>query len=326
MEFSRLGKTNLTVSRLSLGAMSFGDTAWRSWMLDEVQSRAVVKRALDHQINVIDTCNFYSLGRSEEIVGTVIKDFVCREDIILATKVGNPMRKALNAGGFSRKHLFAEVDASLRRLKTDYIDLYQTHIWNPSTNLEEMVVAFDDLVRSGKVLYVGATDMPAWQFVKSVIMAEERGLAGFATMQNHYNLLWREDERELMPFCVAQGIGLMPYSPHARGMLCGAARRGDPGKTKRSGDDEYADRWYGRDSDRALADLVEALAKERGVKPGQIALAWVLSRPGIHSPVIGATRPEHIDDAVAALEIKLDAAECARLEQAYALRPRQAHA
>ena len=325
MEYVRLGATNLKVSRLSLGAMSFGDPSWRSWVLDEDAARDVVKRALDCGINLIDTCNFYSLGRSEEIVGKLIGELIPRDDIIIATKVGYTMRPAATASGFSRKHLFEQVDASLARLNTDRIDLYQTHIWDPATNLEEMVVAFDDLVRTGKVLYVGATDMPVWQFVKCVTMAHERRMTGFVSMQNHYNLAWREDERELMPYCAAQGIALLPYSPHARGLLCGRARRQGATQTERFRTDDYAKQWYDRDADYAMADLVESIADEIGVKPSQVALAWVLSREGVHSPVIGATHPDHVSDAVAALGLTLDPERAARLEEAFVLRPGASH-
>lgn len=325
MHYVRLGNTNLKVSRLSLGTMSFGSPEWRSWTLDIDAARPIVRAALDGGINLFDTCNFYSVGRSEEMLGTLIKEFGVRDDVIIATKVGYAMRQAPTARGFSRKHLFEQVDASLRRLKTEYIDLYQTHIWDPTTNLEEMVTAFDDLVRSGKVLYVGATDMPAWQFVKCVTISKERGLAGFVSMQNHYNLAWREDERELIPFCAADGIGLLPYSPHARGLLCGKARRTGGTQTERYRTDDFAKAWFGRPADETMADLVEEIAGELGVLPSQLALAWVLSKPAIHSPIIGATQPEHVRDALAAIDLSLPAEVVQRLEEAYVLRPASGH-
>lgn len=321
MEYVKLGRSNLRVGRLSLGALCFGDPKWRPYVLPEAESRAIIRRALDHGMNLIDTSNYYSLGASEEIVGRAVKDFVRRDDIVIATKVGNPMRSTPTSGGFSRKNLFASVDESLRRLNTDYIDLYQTHIWQADTDLEEVVAAFDDLVRSGKILYAGVTILPVWQFVTCVVTARERGLAPFVSVSNHYNLLWREDERELLPFCRSTGIGVLSHSPFARGLLCGRARRTEGTRTIRSGTDEYAAQCYHREEDFRLADLVEDLASARGVKPAQLALAWVLAQPGIHSVIIGATRPEHVDDAVAAMSLRLSEEECARLEAGYRFRP-----
>jgi aryl-alcohol dehydrogenase-like predicted oxidoreductase len=303
--------------------MGFGDPGWRSWVLQEEPSRAIIRRALDHGINAIDTCDYYSSGRSEEIVGRALKDFVKRDEIVLATKVGMPMGKGPNARGFSRKHIFEAVEQSLKRLQVDYIDLYQTHIWDPTTNLEEMMQAFHDLVRAGKVLYVGITDMPFWQFAEAHLYAVHNGLTPFATVQNHYNLIWREDERDLLPFCRAHGIGLIPYSPMGRGYLCGRQRRTHG--TERVKSDDYAQKIYGRASDDAVADAVEGVAKEIGRAPAQVALAWVLSRPAVQSPIFGATRPEHVDTAVAALDIKLSDEQKRRLESAYAPRPAAGH-
>jgi 1-deoxyxylulose-5-phosphate synthase len=300
--------------------MGFGDPSWRSWVLEEEASRAIVGRALDRGINAIDTCDYYSGGRSEEIVGRAIKDFVKRDEIVLATKVGMPMGKGPNARGFARKHIVAAVEQSLKRLQVDYIDLYQTHIWDPATNIEEMMQAFHDLVRAGKVLYIGITDMPFWQFATAHLYAVHNGLTPFAAVQNHYNLIWREDERDLFPFCRANGIGLIPYSPMGRGYLCGRQRR-----TERLKSDDYAQKIYGRPSDDAVAEAVEAVAKELGVAPAQVALAWVLSRPGVHSPIFGATRPEHVEAAIAALDIKLGAEHSRRLEAAYVPRPLAGH-
>ena len=320
MDYVKLGATNLKVSRLSLGGLTFGDPKWRPYALGEPESRAIIRRALDHGINLFDTSNYYSHGRSEEIVGGALKDFVRRSEVILATKVGNPLDKVPNNGGFSRKHLFSAVDDSLRRLKTDYIDIYQIHIWMPDIEIEEMLTAFNDLVRSGKILYVGATVMPAWQLVRCVLTAKRLNLASFATIQNHYNLVWREDERDLLPFCRHENIGLLSHSPYARGLLCGNARRAGPTKTIRSDTDEYQAYCYSRPADYALVDLVEEIARARGLKPAQVALAWVLSK-GIHSPLIGATRPEHIDDAVATLSVTLDPEDVKRLEKAYLPHP-----
>lgn len=325
MEYVNLGRSNLKVSRLILGAMGFGDPSWRSWVLEADASRAIMRRALDLGINAIDTCNFYSLGRSEEIVGAAIKDFVRREDIVIATKAGNPMWKAPNAGGFSRKHLFEAVEASLKRLGVDYIDLYQTHIWNPATNLEEMVDAFDALVRSGKILYAGITDIPFWQFATAELFAKHEGRARFVSVQNHYNPIWREDERDLMPFCRAQGIALISYSPMGRGFLCGRERRDPKTGTERVRSDDYAQKLFGRPSDEAVADAVLAVAKARNVQPAQATLAWTLSRPGMTAPVFGATKPEHVDAAIAALDLKLDPSEIKAIEAPYVPRPASGH-
>lgn len=325
MEYNRLGNCGLVVSRLSFGAMGIGDKAWRSWVLDADEAKPVLGRALDAGINLIDTCDFYSGGASETVLGQLFDGYVNRDEIVLATKFGMHMGPAANQRGYSRKHVVEAVEASLRRLKTDRIDLYQTHIWDPSANIEELVEALDHLVRSGKVLYVGATDMPAWQFVKAVCYAKGRGLSHFVSMQNHYNLVWREDERELMPFCRAEGIGLLPYSPAARGFLSGAQRRADGGQTERARTDNYAGEWYGRSADETVASAVEEVARVRGASPSQIALAWVLANPAVHSPIIGATRTEHVDEAVAALDIKLEPAELERLQASYQPRFKTSH-
>ena len=255
------------------------------------------------------------------MLGRLLDGFVKRDEIVLATKVGNPMGKGPNARGYSRKHLFEAVDASLKRLGTDYIDLYQTHIWDPSTNLEEMIEAFDALVASGRVLYLGITDMPAWQFAKAYFHQKLRGLARFVAVQNHYNPIWREDERELMPLCREEGIGLIPYSPMARGYLCGPQRRAGASETARWRSDDYAHKIYGRPSDDAVAQVVGEIAQARGCEPGQVALAWTLSRPGITAPIFGATRVEHVDTAVQTLEMRLEAAEIAKIDAAYVPRP-----
>jgi aryl-alcohol dehydrogenase-like predicted oxidoreductase len=325
MEYVNLGRSGLKVSRLTLGGMGFGDPAWRSWVHGDSESRAIIRRALDLGINAIDTCDYYSSGRSEEIVGRALKDFVSRPEIVIATKLGNPMGKGPNDRGFSRKHVFDAVDQSLKRLQVEYIDLYQTHIWDPRTNLEEMMQAFHDLVRSGKVLYIGITDMPFWQFATAHLYAVHNGLTPFSAVQNHYNAIWREDERDLLPFCRANGIGLIPYSPMGRGFLCGRRRRAQGHETERVKSDDYAQKIYGRPSDEAVADSVEAVAKNLGSTPAQIALAWVLSRQGVHSPVFGATKPEHVDAAVAALSIRPTSEAISRIEGAYLSRPAAGH-
>ena len=325
MELRNLGSSNLKISRLGLGAMGIGDPSWREWVLDEAASRPIVKRSLDLGINFIDTCDFYSHGRSEEIVGRLIKELIPRDEIVLATKAGNPMGKGPNARGYSRKHLFEAVEQSLRRLATDYIDLYQTHIWDVTTNLEEMVDAFDDLVRSGKVLYLGVTDMPAWQFAKAYYDQRHRGLARFASVQNHYNPIWREDERELIPLCRTEGVGLIPYSPMARGYLCGSERRNSAKTTTRARTDDYSQKLYGRSSDEKVVHAVERVAKARGVLPAQVALAWTLSRPGVTAPIFGATKVEHVDAAVAALELELEPTELQAIDRAYEPRAAGGH-
>jgi aryl-alcohol dehydrogenase (NADP+) len=317
MEYVRLGRTGLKVSRLGLGAMGFGDQSWRSWVLDLDQSRAVFRRAVEAGINFVDTCDYYSAGVSEEIVGNLVAEFGNRAEMVVATKVGNPMGRDANARGYSRKHIIDAAERSLRRLRTDYIDIYQTHIWDPTSNLQELVEAFDHLVRAGKVLYVGITDMPFWQFATGYFHAERHGLALFASVQNHYNLLWREDERELLPFCRAQGIGLIPYSPMARGFLCERARRLDPTRTERAKTDDYTYKLYGRAADEVIVDRVTELAAARGISPAQVALAWVLQQPGVTAPIIGATQLGHVDAAIAALDIRLTAEELKLLAEPY---------
>lgn len=317
MQHVNLGRSNLKVSRLGFGAMGVGDKSWRSWVLDEDASRPILKRALDLGINFIDTCDYYSSGRSEEVIGRLLRSFAKREEIVLATKVGNPMGKGPNARGFSRKHLHEAVDQSLQRLQTDYIDLYQTHIWDPSTHLEEMVDALDSLVRAGKVLYLGITDMPAWQLAKAYYYAAHNGRARFISVQNHYNPIWREDERELLPFCRAEGLGVISYSPMARGFLSGRGRRDGSTPTERLRSDDYALKIYGRSNDTAVAEAVEAVAATRKVAPAQVALAWTLSRPGMTAPIFGATRPEHVDAAVAALDLALDKEALQAISRAY---------
>jgi aryl-alcohol dehydrogenase-like predicted oxidoreductase len=289
------------------------------------QSHAIFERALAAGINVIDTCDYYSSGASEEIVGRLVADTVPRQEVIIATKAGNPMGRGPNARGFSRKHLFEAVEQSLRRLRTDYIDIYQTHIWDPDTDLAEMMDAFDDLIRAGKVLYAGITDMPFWQFATAHFHALRNGRAGFASVQNHYNLIWREDERELLPFCRAQGIALLPYSPMARGFLCGKARRTDPAATERAKTDDYARKIYGRPNDHAVAEAVELVAAARGAEPGQVALAWTLARPGVAAAIFGPTRPEHVDAAIGALALRLAPEEIAAIDGAYLPRPAAGH-
>ncbi|GAB4177132.1 MAG: aldo/keto reductase [Thalassobaculales bacterium] len=321
MEYRTLGASNLKVSRLWLGGMSFGDPAMRAWVQDAATSRRIIARAIDHGINTIDTCNAYCKGVSEEIIGGFVKESGGRDRLVLATKLGLPAGPDAgpNGSGYSRKHIVAACEASLRRLGTDYIDLYQTHIWQPATEIGEMVEAFDRLVQAGKVLYVGATDMPAWQLAKSVYTARHAGRASFISMQHHYNAIWREDERELMPFCRAEGLGLVPYSPLGRGFLCATA------PTRRRETDEMIARWYGRPEDAAVAAAVAAHAAKLGCPPAAVALSWVLTTPGVTATVVGASSVEQLDQTVAYAARPLERAEMAAIDAAYAYRPSKGH-
>ena len=316
MEYVRLGNTNLKISRVGLGAMAFGSRSWRDWILEEPEVRPIIDRALDLGINFFDSSDYYSGGESEALLGRCLLARVAREQVVIATKAGNPMGPAITERGYSRKHIRHAVDASLTRLGTDYIDLYQTHIWDPETGLEEMVDAFDDLVRAGKILHAGITTMPAWQLGKCLAIARTTGRHPFVSAQNHYNLIHREDERELMPLCRSEGLGLIPYSPLARGFLCGG-RTAKGGPTLRARTDEFTHLWHGRRSDLKVAARVERIAARRGAPPAQVALAWVLTRPGISGALFGATRVEHVDDAVEAMSLTLSAAEVRILESAY---------
>jgi len=320
MEYVRFGRSNLQISRISLGAMGFGNATWRKWVLGEDEARTVIRPALEAGINFVDTCDFYSSGASETVLGNTLWDYAARDEIVLATKLGNPMGAHPNARGYSRKHIFSAVDQSLQRLKTDYIDLLQTHIWHPGAHLEELVFAFDELVRSGKVRYVGAATMPAWAFVRCVSIARDKGLASFASMQCEYNVCHREAERELIPFCRAYGIALIPFSPFARGFLC-ADRREPAAATLRHRTDDYTLKHYHRPADYRAYECVAQIAAKHGVEPSQVALAWTLRQPGITSPIFGATRPEHVASAVAALQLKLDDADNEVLLATYETRP-----
>ncbi len=323
MEYVRFGNSNLKVSRLAMGAMGFGSRDWREWVLNDSDSRAIIKKALDGGINFFDTCDFYSVGESETILGRAILKYAPRDEVVVATKVGNPMAAHPNARGFSRKHIYDGVDASLERLQTDYIDLYQTHVWDPETDLEELVDAFADVVRAGKARYVGVTTMPAWTFAKMFHIAASKGLPAFVSMQCEYNLCHREAERELIPLCRAQGVALIPFSPFARGFLC-ADRRKPENKTPRTESDSYTHQYYHRDGDYAVFEAVAEIAERKGITPAQVALAWMLRQPGITAPIFGATSPRHVDEAIAAMEIELTEDETAALEAAYQPRPPRA--
>jgi 1-deoxyxylulose-5-phosphate synthase len=317
MEYVNLGRTGLKVSRLCLGTLTFGTPDWRNWVLDEGESRPIIQRALELGINFIDTADMYSLGVSEEVLGRALKDFVKREEIILASKVYFPMGEGPNQRGLSRRYILQAIDASLRRLGTDYLDLYQVHRWDYETPVEETLETLDSLVRSGRVRYIGASSMYAWQFAKMLYTADLHGWVRFVSMQNHYNLVYREEEREMIPLCLAEGIGIIPWSPLARGFLTNSRRRGSEVETSRSRNDGFANELYFREADYQVQDRLMELADRRGQPPAQLALAWLLHKPGVTAPIIGARKLEHLEDAVAALEINLSESELAYLEEPY---------
>ncbi|WP_158813687.1 aldo/keto reductase [Methylocapsa sp. S129] len=317
MEYTRFGKTGMKVSRLCLGCMTYGSPKWREWILDEEASRPFIKEALEKGINFFDTADVYSLGASEEILGRALKDFAKRDEVVVATKVCSPMGSDVNARGLSRKHIMESIDASLRRLGTDYVDLYQIHRFDYDTPIEETVEALNDVVRAGKALYVGASSMWTWQFVRMVSVARERGLVEFVSMQNFYNLIYREEEREMMKFCADQNLAVIPWSPLARGYLAGSGV-GEKASTLRGRTDPYSvTLGLGSRQDEAIRRRVVEVAEKHGVKPAVVALAWVLSKPYITAPIVGASKPHHLDDAIAALTLKLDARAIAKLEELY---------
>ncbi len=325
MDYVRLGSTGLKVSRIALGCMSYGDPAWRPWVLDEAAARPHFRRALDAGINFFDTADMYSRGVSEEVTGRLLGEMARREEIVLATKVFFPLEKRPNAGGLSRKHVLEACDASLRRLGVDFIDLYQIHRWDPATPIEETLGALDALVRSGKVRYIGASSMAAWQFAKALHVSDSRSLARFVSMQNHFNLAYREEEREMIPLCLEEGIGVIPWSPLARGFLTGSRTRDERRATARAQADPFADDLYFEEDDFRVLDVLLDVARQRGAKPAQVALAWLLSVPGVSAPIVGATRAEHLEDAIAAADMKLTADEIVRLEAPYRPHPVLGH-
>ncbi|HXQ39428.1 MAG TPA: aldo/keto reductase [Anaerolineales bacterium] len=326
MQYTNLGKTGMKVSRLCLGMMSYGSKKWRTWVLEEEESKPFIKRALDSGINFFDTADVYSLGESERVTGNILKELgVRREDIVVATKVNGQMSDDINDKGLSRKHILDSIDKSLRRLQMDYVDLYQIHRWDYETPIEETLEALNDVVRAGKARYIGASSMFAWQFAKALHTSEKHGWTKFVSMQNHYNLVYREEEREMIPLCIDQGIGLIPWSPMARGFLAGNRKRGGGGDTERANNDPFGDSMYFRDEDFNVVDCVAEIAKERGVSQSQIALAWVLNKPFIHGPIIGSTKMDHLDQAIAALAIKLSEDEMKKLEEPYRPHPVLGH-
>jgi 1-deoxyxylulose-5-phosphate synthase len=322
MKYTFLGRTGVTVSRLCLGCMSYGSPAWRPWVLDEAASRPFFRRAVECGVNFFDTADMYSLGVSEEVTGRALKEFARLDECVVASKVFNPMSDGPNMGGLSRKHVVQGCEASLRRLGLPTIDLYQIHRADPHTPVEETLAALDLLVRQGKVRYVGASSMAAWQFALALSAAKHNGWARFVTMQNHYNLLYREEEREMMPLCEAEGVAVIPWSPLARGLLAGTRQTpADAAVTTRAASDDYARKLYDQAGDQEVIDAVRRVAQERGVPPARVALAWLLSKPAVAAPIIGATKLEHLDDAVAALDIELSAEEVRRLEEPYRPHP-----
>ena len=325
MDYVRLGRTGLKVSRLCLGAMTYGTPEWRPWVLDEAASRPFIKRAIEHGINFFDTADMYSRGVSEQVLGRALKEFTTRDQVVVATKAFYPLTEGPNTGGLSRRHLFDAIDGSLRRLGVDYVDLYQIHRFDYDTPIEETLEALHDIVKAGKARYIGASSMFAWQFMKMLAVSAAHGWTRFVSMQNHYNLVYREEERDMLPLCREEGIGVIPWSPLARGFLAGNRRGEQRGETVRAQTDDFAHKLYYADTDFTIADRAAELATRRGVKPTQVALAWLLAKPGVTAPIIGASKLPHLDEAVGALDLKLDAAEIAFLEEPYTPHPVLGH-
>ena len=325
MEYTKLGKTGTTVSRICLGCMSYGDKKWRDWVLTSDEARQHFQVSLESGVNFFDTANVYSQGASEEVTGRWLAEMASRDEIVIATKVNGPMGRGQNRAGLSRKHILEACDASLRRLKTDFIDLYQIHRFDFTTPIEETLDALDSLVRAGKVRYLGASSMAAWQFQKMLNLQRQNGWHRFSTMQNHYNLVYREEEREMNPLCVDEGVGLIPWSPLARGFLAGNRTKTSTEPTTRAKSDEFAKGMYFRDNDFEVLDAVEKVAKSRGVTPVQIACAWILQAPGVTAPIIGATKLPQLTELYKAVDIKLTPEEVASLEKPYRPHPILGH-
>ena len=326
MQYTNLGRTGMKVSRLCLGMMSYGSKTWREWILDEEAAKPFVRRALDAGINFFDTADVYSLGESEKITGNLLKFFgVRRENVVIATKVNGQMSDDINDKGLSRKHIMDSIDKSLKRLQMDYVDLYQIHRWDDEVPIEETMEVLNDVVRAGKARYIGASSMFAWQFSKAQYTAQRHGWSRFVSMQNHYNLVYREEEREMIPLCIDQGVGLIPWSPMARGFFAGDRTRDGAGKTSRSNSDPFAKGLYFREEDFTVADRAWEIARGQNVTGSQIALAWILSKPHINSPIIGATKMDHLEQAIAALDISLSEEEIKRLEEPYKPHPILGH-
>lgn len=325
MHYIQLGRSGLRVSRICLGMMSYGSSKWREWVLDEQAARPFIQRALEMGINFFDTADIYSRGVSEEVTGRALRDFAKREQVVLATKVFQKMSDDPNDTGLSRKHIMDSIDRSLKRLCSDYVDLYQIHRWDHTTPIEETMEALHDVVKSGKARYIGASSMYAWQFAKAQYAAEKNGWTKFISMQNHYNLVYREEEREMIPLCLDQGVGLIPWSPLARGFLAGNRRKQDWGETTRAKTDPFAQEMYYQDADFQVVDRVVELAARMGHRPAQLALAWLLHKQGIDSPIIGATKMYQLEDALTATTIKLSHEEMKYLEEPYVPHPVLGH-
>lgn len=326
MDYVNLGSTGLKVSRICLGCMTYGSSKWRPWVLDEDDSRPFFRRAWEAGINFFDTADMYSDGASEAVLGRALRDLsIPRAQVVIASKVFNPMGSTPNERGLSAKHIRHAFDSSLKRLQLDYVDLYQIHRYDPATPVEETLSALDALVKAGKVLHLGASSMFAWQFAKMLHASRVHGWAKFVTMQNHYNLVYREEEREMNPLCHDEGIGLLPWSPLARGFLAGNRTAADRGETSRAKTDDFAHKLYFQDADFAVVERVTAVAKARGVPNAQVALAWLLQKPGVTAPIVGASKPHHLDDALAAVGLTLDPAEVKSLEEPYRPHPVLGH-
>jgi 1-deoxyxylulose-5-phosphate synthase len=321
MNYVNLGRSGLKVSRLCLGTMSYGTSQWRPWVLDEPAGRDILKHALERGLNFFDTADMYSRGVSEEVVGRALRDFARREEVVIATKVFYPIKEHANAGGLSRKHIFEAVDDSLRRLSTDFIDLYQIHRLDPHTPIEETLEALHDIIKAGKVRYIGASSMFAWQFARLIYTQRLHGWTEFISMQNHYNLIYREEEREMNPFCLAEGIGLIPWSPLARGFLAGNRKRGRKDATLRESHDAYGHGLYYTEADYEIADTVASVAQSKGVLPIQVALAWILRQPGVAAPIISVTKREQLDQLIAGLAVTLTDDEARAVEAPYQPHP-----
>jgi aryl-alcohol dehydrogenase (NADP+) len=318
MDYVNLGATGLKVSRICLGCMTYGSSKWRGWILGEEESQPFFRQAVEGGINFFDTADVYSQGVSEEVTGRALKEFAGpRDSYVLATKVFFPSGDASNQGGLSRKHIMHAIDASLKRLGHDYVDLYQIHRFDPATPIDETIEALHDVVKAGKALYVGASSMYAWQFAKYLSQAEALRLTGFVSMQNHYNLIYREEEREMIPLCRAEGIAVIPWSPLARGFLAGNRKREDKGETARAKSDEFAHAMYYQDSDFTVVERVSGIADKRGISNAQVALAWLLQQPGVTAPIVGGSKPKHLQDAIAAVSLRLDDAELEALAEPY---------
>jgi aryl-alcohol dehydrogenase-like predicted oxidoreductase len=325
MEYVNLGASGLRVSRVCLGMMSYGDGSDKAWVIDQAAAEPIVRAAVDGGITFFDTADTYSQGASEVLTGRLLAKLFTRDELVLATKVFMPMTPGENGGGLSRKHILSAIDASLERLQMDYVDLYQIHRWDNRTPIEETMEALHDVVRAGKARYIGASSMFAWQLAKAQHVAERHGWTRFVSMQNHYNLIYREEEREMIPLCVDQGVGVIPWSPLARGMLAGNRTRSGERRTERAGSDPFADYLYDQPTDFDVVERVAEVAGERGVPPAQVALAWLLHKPGVTAPIVGATKPGQLEDALAVEQLELSDEEISRLQEPYAPHPVLGH-